>query len=433
MLSMIAPIGALLLAVALLLMGNGLQSTLLPIRAEIEAFSTLSIGVMGSAYYIGFALGCIFCPHAVRAVGHVRAFTAMVAVAATVALLHILFLSPIVWWPLRALTGFCFAGLYLVIESWLNERATNATRGTIFGIYTFINLTVITVGQFMITLYDPAAFPLFALASILVSLAAVPVALTRSPTPAPLAAVRLRPKHLYALSPVGVVGCAVVGLANGAFWSLAPLYATGRGLDLTSLATFMGLTVLGGALAQWPFGRLSDSRDRRQVIALACGLALVAGIALAIVGAVWPRTIFLLTVAFGATAFPIYALCVAHANDMMAKDEFVEASSGLLLANGIGSAIGPILASTAMSAIGPSGLFLYTAVIHAAMLSFVVYRMGQRSPAPAEEKGAFTAMSETSPAVVTLDARSQESASGADASRASDAAAASTEDRAPDR
>jgi MFS family permease len=408
MLSTIAPVGALLLGVAFLLMGNGLQSTLLPIRGEIEAFSTLSIGVMGSAYYVGFALGCLFCPHVVRAVGHIRAFTAMVAVASTVALLHVMFLEPVVWWPLRGLTGFCFAGLYLVIESWLNDRATNGTRGAIFGIYTFVNLTVITVGQFMITLYDPAAFPLFALASILVSLAAVPVALTRLPPPKPVAVVRLRLKHLYGLSPVGVAGCGIVGLANGAFWSFGPLYATGRGLDLTSLATFMGLTVLGGALAQWPFGRLSDKRDRRQVIALACGLSVLAGLLLAVLGGLWTRAIFPLTVLFGAFAFPIYAICVAHANDMMARDEFVEASSGLLLANGVGSAIGPILASAAMSLIGPSGLFYYTAVIHAAMLAFVLYRIRQRAPAAPQERGSFMPVSESSSSMLTLDPRSDD-------------------------
>lgn len=401
MLSIIAPVGALLLAVAFLLMGNGLQSTLLPVRAQIESFSTLSIGIMGSAYYVGFALGCLYCPHVVRAVGHIRAFTAMVAVASTVALLHILFLAPAVWWPLRGLTGFCFAGLYLVIESWLNDRATNQTRGTIIGIYTFVNLTVITVGQFMITLYDPAGFALFALASILVSLAAVPLALTRSSAPAPVAVVRLRPKHLYGLSPVGVVGCGLVGLANGAFFSLGPLYATGRGLDLASLATYMGFTVLGGALAQWPFGRLSDSRDRRQVIALVCGLAVLAGLALAIFGSLWTRAIYPLTVLFGAFAFPLYAICVAHANDKMPRDEFVELSSGLLLANGVGSAIGPILASAAMSAIGPSGLFVYTALIHAAMLVYVLHRIRLRAPAPQEERGNFVPVSESSPSILT--------------------------------
>ncbi|HEY4134973.1 MAG TPA: MFS transporter [Alphaproteobacteria bacterium] len=408
MLAMIAPVGALLLSVALLLMGNGLQGTLLPVRAEIEHFSTFGIGVMGSFYYMGFALGCVLCPYAVRAVGHIRAFTAMVAVAATVALIHAMFLSLYVWWPARALTGFCFAGLYLVIESWLNDRATNQTRGAIFGIYTFINLTVITIGQFMITLYDPAAFPLFALASILVSLAAVPIALTRAQAPAPIAAVRLRPRHLYHLSPVGIVGCAIVGLANGPFWSLGALYATGEGLDLTSLATFMGLTVIGGALAQWPFGRLSDSRDRREVLALASGLAVCAGLALAIFGGLWTRAIFPFAVLFGACAFPLYALCVAHANDMMAKDEFVEASSGLLLANGIGSAIGPLFASAAMSLLGPSGLFVYTAAIHAIMLAFVLYRIRQRAPAAPEERGSFVPVPESSLAVVTLDPRTDE-------------------------
>ncbi|MFN4282889.1 MAG: MFS transporter [Alphaproteobacteria bacterium] len=234
------------------------------------------------------------------------------------------------------------------------------------------------------------------------------MALTRAPAPTPPSTVRLRPRHLYGLSPVGVFGCGVVGLANGAFWSLGPLYATGRGFDLTSLATFMGLTVLGGALAQWPFGRLSDRRDRRQVIALACGLSVIAGLALAIAGGLWPRAIFPLAMLFGAAAFPLYALCVAHANDMMAKDEFVEASSGLLLANGIGSAIGPIFASLAMSGLGPSGLFVYTAGIHALMLAFVLHRIRQRAPAPPEERGSFAPVSESSPAVITLDPRSDE-------------------------
>lgn len=408
MLRMVAPVGALLLSVALLLMGNGLQGTLLPVRAEYEHFSTFSIGVMGSSYFVGFVLGCILCPYAVRAVGHIRAFTAMVAVASTVALVHAVFVAPVVWWAARALTGFCLAGLYLVIESWLNDRADNQTRGTIFSIYTFINLGMITVGQFFITLYDPAAFPLFALASIMVSLAAVPVAMTRAQAPAPIANVRLRPMHLYRLSPVGVAGCVTVGLANGPFWALGPLYATGEGLDLTSLATFMGLTVIGGALAQWPFGRLSDSRDRRQVIALVCTLGIGAGLALAIVGGMWTRAIFPLAVLFGAFSFPLYALCVAHANDMMARDEFVEASSGLLLANGIGSTIGPMIAGAAMQAVGPSGLFFYTAVIHAGMMVFTLHRMRQRAPAPPEERENFVPVAESSSSVVTLDPRSDE-------------------------
>jgi MFS family permease len=184
----IASVGALLLSAALLLMGNGLQTTLLPVRADLEAFATVQIGVMGSAYFVGFVVGCVRAPHYVRWVGHIRAFTAMVAIASAVPILHLLVLHPIAWWILRAMTGFCLAGLYLVIESWLNERSTNETRGTVLSVYTIIQLTVITLGQLMITLADPSDFALFGIASIIVSIAAVPVALTtqaRPPPPSP--------------------------------------------------------------------------------------------------------------------------------------------------------------------------------------------------------------------------------------------------------
>ena len=266
-----APITALLLSVALLLMGNGLQGTLLPVRANLEAFTDTDIGILGSAYFGGFAAGCIFGPHLVRRAGHIRCFAALVAIASCVVLLHSLFLSPALWWGLRALTGFCFAVLYMVIESWLNEKSTNETRGLIFSLYTIINLTVITIGQLMLGLDQPENFQLFILASILVSLAAVPVAMTRAEAPAPPKSVRIRLRHLYRLSPVGAVGCLVVGLANGSFWALAPVFAQDKGASTWGVAIFMSVAVIAGALAQYPLGRLSDKMDRRKVI-IAAGL-----------------------------------------------------------------------------------------------------------------------------------------------------------------
>ena len=207
MTSVVAPIAALLLSVAFLLMGNGLQGTLLPLRANLEAFGALDIGVLGSAYFLGFAIGCLYGPHVVRRAGHIRTFTAMVAIASCIVLAHALVVSPVVWWLMRAATGYCFAVLFMVIESWLNEKATNENRGFVFSVYTIINLTVLTLGQLMLVLDDPGDFPLFSLASILVSIAAVPVALTTAPAPAPIAAVKIRIGHLFRLSPVGFVGC----------------------------------------------------------------------------------------------------------------------------------------------------------------------------------------------------------------------------------
>lgn len=410
MLTLLAPVSALMLGVAILLIGNGLLGTLLPVRAGIEAFPTLSIGIMGSTYFVGFVLGCLLGPRLVHRAGHIRTFTAMVAIASAMALVHLLVVEPVVWWGARGAAGFCFACIYLVVESWLNERATNKTRGTILAVYTMINLLALTAGQFLLTLYDPASFPLFVLVSMLFSLGVVPVALTRAQTPAPLSAVRLRPLRLYSLSPVGIGGCFAVGLANGAFWTMAPLFVATSGRDVSAIAEFMGVTIIAGVVAQWPFGRLSDHMDRRYVLAVACVLAALAGIALAMASYYgWPMGLLLAAAAFGAFSFPMYSLCVAHANDVMEREEFVEASSGLLLANGLGSVLAPTLASLVMARLGPSGLFLYTAVIHAAMVVFVLHRMRRRAMLPGEQEP-FVPLQETSPAVVTLDPRSDETA-----------------------
>lgn len=400
--SVLSPIAALLLSVAILIMGNGLQQTLLPVRASIENFAALEIGLMGSAYYLGFAIGCLRGGRLIQRVGHIRAFTALTAIASTVALVHALSIEPYVWTLMRMLTGFCFAGLYLVIESWLNERADNENRGLVMGVYTMTNLSVIVAGQMMLTLADPQQFPLFALASILVSLAAVPVALTTSPQPAPLAEARLRPFRLYRISPVGVVGVFLVGITNGAFWSLGPAYAEGIGANTNEIAILMSIAVMGGALAQWPAGRLSDRFDRRFVVIGGCGLAIVAAILLVFFGAAggWPVAAF--ACLFGAAALPLYAICAAHAFDFVARSDFVEASSGLLLANGIGSVIGPLIAAVTMREAGPSGLFLCTAVFHLLLGAFALWRISRRTALPAEARTGFD-LSSTAQTMVALD------------------------------
>jgi MFS family permease len=410
LLTLLAPIGALMLGVAMLLVGNGLLGSLLPVRAGIEDFSTIAIGVMGSTYFVGFVVGCLLGPRLVQRAGHIRTFTAVVAIASAMALVHLLVVEPTVWQVARAVVGFCFACIYLVVESWINERATNSTRGTILSIYTMINLLAMTGGQFLLTLYDPGSFPLFVLVSIIFSLGVVPVALTRAPSPAPLSTVRLRPLRLYKLSPVGFGGCFAVGLANGAFWTLAPFFVTESGRQVSAVAEFMGVTIAAGAIAQWPFGLLSDRMDRRYILAVACVLAALAGLAVALASHyAWPHGLLIAAALFGAFAFPMYSLCVAHANDVMEKEEFVEASSGLLLSNGLGSVLSPTIASLAMAKIGPSGLFLYTAAIHAAMVVFVLHRMRRRAVLPGEHAN-FVPLAEATPTVVTLDPRSDETA-----------------------
>ncbi len=387
--TVLSPIAALLVSVAILVMGNGLQQTLLPVRASLESFGALEIGLMGSSYYLGFVLGCVRGGRLIQRVGHIRAFTALAAIASTVALVHALSVEPYVWSLMRAVSGFCFAGLYLVIESWLNEKADNTNRGVVMGVYTMVNLSVIVAGQMMLTLDDPQKFPLFALASILVSLAAVPVALTGASQPAPLAEARLRPIRLYRISPVGVVGVFLVGLTNGAFWALGPAYAAGIGAGTNEIAIFMSIAVMGGALAQWPVGRLSDRFDRRYMMIAGCVVAIAAAIGLVQFGAQGGWPVAALACLFGAAALPLYALCAAHAFDYVERSDFVEASSGLLLANGVGSVIGPMVAATAMRQAGSAGLFASTALFHLLLAGFALWRISRRTALPAAARTGF--------------------------------------------
>lgn len=405
MIATLAPVSALLLSVVFLLMGNGLQGTLLPVRAQLELFSTTDIGILGSFYFLGFAAGCYLGPLVVRRAGHIRTFAAMVSLASTATLVHVLVLEPVFWWPVRAITGFCFAVLYMVIESWLNEKSTNETRGTVFSIYTVINLFVLTVGQMMLTLADPKAFPLFAVASILVSIAALPVALTKSPALAPIASVQIRIRYLFKSSPVGVVGALVVGFANGSFWSLAPVFAQSNSAvaGTSGIATFMSISVIAGAMAQWPFGWLSDRIDRRKVIVIVCVGAAAMGIGMAVLGQRWENAAYVFSFLFGLFAFPLYAICAAHMNDSVEEGGFVEAAGGLLLLYGTGAVIGPILASASMRLVGGEGLYFFTAVAHMAMAGFAIYRLGRRERRPEAEREPFADSVRIAQTVATID------------------------------
>jgi MFS family permease len=377
------PVAALLFSVSLLLMGNGLQGVLLPVRAAEQDFSAFSIGIMGSGYFVGFAAGCLLGPFVLQRVGHIRTFAALVAIASALPLIHGMFTSVIVWWFARAFTGFCFAGLYMVIESWLNEKASNENRGYIFSVYTVINLTVITLGQMLIIIDNPSPLFLFALASVLVSISAVPVALTKAVAPTAPERVRLRLLHLYRISPVGVFGCFGIGLANGSFWSLAPVFAQSDEQGPSAAAIFMSVAVIAGAISQWPIGWMSDRMDRRRVIIVLCVGAAIAGCAL--YGMAFPTQLAILAgvAGFGAFAFPLYSICAAHLNDFVEDGGFVEASGGLLLVYAGGAIVGPLIASAGMRSLGVPALFGFTVIVHLTVGVFTLYRMARRS-APVE-------------------------------------------------
>lgn len=369
------PIAALLLSVALMLLGHGLQATLLPVRADIEGFSEISVGVMSSTYFAGFVVGCILAPYAILRAGHIRAFAALVSVGSASALLYVVLPDPISWAVIRCIYGFTLAGFYMIVESWLNERATNENRGALMSTYVVINLTAIMAGQLVLTIVDPSGFTAFVLASVAVSLAVVPISLTRSEQPAPITFVRFRPMDLYRISPAAMVGSLMIGIANGTTWTMAPLYARQIGLTSDQAAYFASAIIFGGALAQWPVGRLSDRMDRRYVL---IGLCLVAGVVSTLIAAFEPNTALLvisLAAVLGFAAQPAYSIAAAHAYDHVKADGFVEASSGLLLANGIGSTIGPITAAVLMGKMGPNGMFVMIAVVEFALAGYIVYRI----------------------------------------------------------
>lgn len=385
-----APVAALLLAVALLLTGNGLLGTLIPVRGQLEAFSTIAISLLGSTYFLGFGAGCIYGPRLVRRVGHIRTFTAMASLVSAASLGHGLVTLPLPWWGMRILTGFCFAVLYIVIESWLNERSTNETRGTVLSAYLFINLTVITVGQMMLTLSDPAELTLFALASVLVSVAVVPVALSAAAAPAPIETVHVRVRHLLRTAPVAFTGCLGVGVANGAFWTLAPLFVQRSGFDVTAVAMFMSATVLGGAAGQWPIGMLSDRMDRGRLIVATSAMAGLLGIAVIAAGGASLPWLLGAAAAWGAFAFPLYAVAVAQANDRALPTEFVEISSGLLLIYAAGAVLGPPVATIFMNTLKPGGLYAFTVLVHLAVVAVACAQLRRQRPVAAEEHIPFT-------------------------------------------
>ena len=410
MTGLLRPVTALLLSASILLMGNGLLSILLPVRADLERFTSVEIGIMGSAHYLGLVVGCVLCPLVIARVGHIRAFVAFTASATIAPLLHAIWQEPVFWTVLRVLTGICFAGLFMGIESWLTASSTLETRGRVLAAYTFLNFTVVIAGMQMTGLADPHGFELFSAVAILFSLAAVPVAMTQTTAPSPPRTARLQLRWLFEVSPAAVLGCTFTGLANGAFWSLGPVYGKGAGLSISETATLLTVAVLGGAAGQYPFGSLSDRIGRRLPLAIVATVAAIAGIGLFLAsgpGTVWK---YPLIAVYGVCAFSIYTLCLAHANDLVPKDRAVEVSSGLLMMFSIGAVLGPLIASLAMSLGGTGALFLHSAAAHTLIGLTLLIRVGLRPVLPEEDKEEFVAVPRTTPAVFELDPRAEPSA-----------------------
>ncbi|ADZ72102.1 MFS transporter [Polymorphum gilvum] len=410
--SSVLSIAALLTGSALLLMAGGLHGLLLPVRGLAEGFSDASLGLLGAGWAAGYVAGCLAVPVIVKRVGHIRSFGVLASLAAIAVLLNLLFMRPEVWIPLRAVSGFCFAGAAMIVESWLNERATNQTRGRIFGIYTMINLGATTIGQMLLTLGDPAGFAFFVIGSIIYSLSLLPTALSTAATPAPLTQARLDLRQLWRNSPVAVVAILLVGVSNGTFGTLGAVYGRRIGLEVSDIAIMMSLALLFGAVIQVPVGLISDRVDRRGVLVGMAVAAMSIGTTLAFAGGFGPWTVIMLVSAFGGMIYSMYPVILAHASDHAAPGDFLKTSGGLLLIFGAGTMIGPPAASLLMAATYPAALFHVTAAAHVLMVAFTVWRMTQRRPVDTEDKSEFVPVISTAryatPESAVLDPRAEE-------------------------
>lgn len=383
------PIAALLFGSFLLLFSGGIHALLLPVRGGAEGFSAFSLGLLGTGWAIGYVAGCVFMAGVVARVGHIRAFGVMSAFAAISILGSLLVIDAWAWIGLRAVSGFCFAGAAMIVESWLSERSTPQTRGRIFGVYTMVNLVASTAGQMMLPLGDPAGYAFFVIAAMGYCLALVPTALSNTQTPAPLLKVSLDLGALWRNSPVAVVAVFLVGVSNASFSTLSAVYAERSGLGLGSIAFFASIPILAGALAQIPVGILSDRVDRRKVLVGLAVAALTADAAFVFLAPEGGSLNLALAALFGAAIFAMYPVILAHANDHAEPGTAIQVSGGLLMVFGLGSIVGPLAAGAAMTGRAPTLLFAITAAAHLAMIAFTLWRMRLREDLPTAEKTDF--------------------------------------------
>lgn len=400
-------VGTLLLAIFMLMAGSGFLSTLISLRLDAVGAPALFVGIVATAYFAGLTVGSILAFSVVARVGHIRAFTAFVSLFSATSLSYAIHLDPVFWSLLRLTEGFCMAGVFVCLESWLNERAEPETRGSILAFYMIALYSGQAIGQFLLTLgHDWPSMPFIA-ASILLSLSVLPVALTRLAAPAPPEGSIMRLGPLYATSPLGVVGAGSTGLMLGAFYGLGAIFARGTGLLDAGTALFMSATILGGVALQWPFGRLSDMIDRRKVIL--GGFIATTIIAFTIFASAEGRGPLMLAGAlFGGACFALYPLCVAHTNDHLRSSQRVSATGGLVLVYSVGAVAGPLPASAFMDAAGPRGLFLFIALCALAVTLFAIVRLGLAPPVPGERQRRYLILPRTTPLAGKLDPLSPE-------------------------
>ena len=366
---------SLFFGLSFIMMANGLQGTLLGVNAVEYEFNVIATGLIFTGYFVGYLVGSMMMPNLINGVGHIRIFAAFASLASLAILLHWLFINPYAWAIIRLITGFSMAGIYVVCESWLNDRADNNTRGQLLSFYFFILYLSQGIGFFLINMSPTLDAHLYILASVLISLGLVPILMTRKPAPDFSVPKRISLKKVYEKSPLAFIGGLIMGTIFGTMFGLLSVFAAKINLTIFEISILISANNLAGALSQYPVGWISDRIDRRHLITYLSIGSLISVLLVFSLG----HLSFWLLVTFvslhAAIAFPIYSISIAHMNDFMEKEEMVSASGTITVINGIGASCGPLLASFFMYLFGPYGFIIFLIVIYTVLIPFCLYRV----------------------------------------------------------
>jgi len=369
---------ALFVGMFMLMVGNGLQGTLLGLRGESEGFSTFALSIVMSAYFLGFLFSSRFTPHLIRRVGHVRVFAALGSLISAVLISYPILVEPWAWTIGRVLIGFCFCGVYITAESWLNDASSNENRGKSLSLYMIVQMAGIVFAQWIVSQGDVSGYVLFIVPSILVSLAFAPVLLSVRPMPAFETTKPMKIKELVSASPLACFGMFILGGVFSAQFGMSAVYGSRVGLSVAEVSFFISAIYVSALIAQYPIGWLSDRIDRRALIIWVSFI----GAAGSMIAFLVPGSLFLIIVSaviVGGTSNPLYALVLAYANDYLEREDMAAASGGLLFINGLGAVAGPVIVGYMMDTIGNNGFWLYTGVLMSALGGYGLFRMTRRS------------------------------------------------------
>ena len=401
MLNLLRGTWALFFGVGMIMLANGLQGSLIGVRASLEGYTAFAAGFIMTGYYAGFLSGALIIPQRIKNVGHVRTFAALASIASISILLHSLHVSFFGWFLMRFITGMCFVGMYTVAESWINDLSENNNRGQALSVYMMVSMAGSAFGQLFLNIASPETATLFMLVSILISVSLVPILVVVSKQPDFSISEFLTIKELYNTSPLGVTAAVLTGLAHGTLWGIGSIYALKNGLTIEQVSIFMFTFIIGGAVNQYLIGYLSDRYDRRSVLVAVAFLASFFSV-LAVVFGTSFTSLLIITFIFGGLTVPLYALAIAHTNDFLSKKEMVAASAGLQMATGAGLTVGPLLGGLAIDLIGAAGFWIYLFVIHGSLGIFGLYRMSIRDAVPLEDQGSTVLLNSRS-AIVSME------------------------------